>query len=40
MSEIKSNIKIKNIDELQKLIDEASEVIDKIKNFKFEIDVT
>lgn len=40
LKNISVNIKIKNIDEFETLVQEMSTIIDKIKNFKFEIEAT
>lgn len=37
---VKYNIKIKNIEELKTLIEQTKSTLDKIQNFKFDIEVS
>lgn len=40
LKDISFNIKIKNIDEFNDLVEQTKKDVDKLKNFKFEIETT
>lgn len=40
MEKIKSNIEVKNIDEFNDLVGQIKKDVDKLMNFKFEVETT